>query len=700
MNSLYKWLVQKRFAKDHSNIHLPAFFLLFVLILQGFHTSDYHVAFFRNARMHTSKIVSVGSDHGGKYILTSSADYSARLWDASNGELLNTFLMPDGKDAQLYASISPSGNLIALGADELLVFNAETGRLLFREKLPDNHVKALSFSYNSDLLAVSHSAGIQIYETSSWNPLKKIPPDNSAFTALAFDKFGWLACLSAGGIRLYDNEFNMNRFLFFEHQHKPASLAISPDGTAIVAGFYDENPKVYDAGTLEIIARPETTPTASFSGHFSRLAFSADGHYLLAAGNSRVAPYNNDPENKHSDIHRSDVVIGRWSHKGKGEFRAIPAGYSNISAIVSLPDGGFVYANEQPELVRTGPAYERIFVRTSKANTFQTGNESMLKVNTNADEILVQFKNMPALVFSLKAKPVGYLSEVPSRTRFRPARQITSGIKLDSWKNSDSVFMNNKLITWLEGSDRIRSADIADHGLRFILGSDRNIYCAARDGTLLWKTPVTSEVLFVNISGNARVVVVALKDGSIRWFRMSDGELLLNLFTYDREQLWALCTASGFYDHSQGAENLCGVMIHDPVNGSMLFAPLSAASETHHTPDLAAQLIIDWDEEKALERLGISATGLREVIMGDNVVPALTKPRYCLIVGSYLKQAMAGERQVQLGREGYPDVEIIQAGNNFRICIARFLLFSEADKIRKDLEDQFPGIWIMDLEKP
>jgi len=78
------------------------------------------------------------------------------------------------------------------------------------------------------------------------------------------------------------------------------------------------------------------------------------------------------------------------------------------------------------------------------------------------------------------------------------------------------------------------------------------------------------------------------------------------LFTYDGGKLWAVCTASGYYDAGPGAEKLAGVFIsseNEKING---FFPLSTFQSTHYKPELIDQLIFDWDEEKALLRIGIT----------------------------------------------------------------------------------------------
>ena len=68
--------------------------------------------------MHTAIINNIDNDTAGKYILTSSWDKTAKLWDATSGDLLQTFRVPTGhgNEGMLYAgAISPDGSRIAVG---------------------------------------------------------------------------------------------------------------------------------------------------------------------------------------------------------------------------------------------------------------------------------------------------------------------------------------------------------------------------------------------------------------------------------------------------------------------------------------------------------------------------------------------------------------------------------------------------------
>src|SRR5688500_2586093 len=70
------------------------------------------------AEMDTAGIWRIAVDSKERFLVTASADKSARVWDLANGKLLSILRPPIGHDreGELYAvAISPDGSTIAVG---------------------------------------------------------------------------------------------------------------------------------------------------------------------------------------------------------------------------------------------------------------------------------------------------------------------------------------------------------------------------------------------------------------------------------------------------------------------------------------------------------------------------------------------------------------------------------------------------------
>src|SRR4051812_43405346 len=68
--------------------------------------------------MHTAAVWRAGVDAQGRWLVTSSVDKTARVWNLATGELVRTIRPPigNGNEGMLYAlALSPDGNTIAAG---------------------------------------------------------------------------------------------------------------------------------------------------------------------------------------------------------------------------------------------------------------------------------------------------------------------------------------------------------------------------------------------------------------------------------------------------------------------------------------------------------------------------------------------------------------------------------------------------------
>jgi hypothetical protein len=104
----------------------------------------------------------------------------------------------------------------------------------------------------------------------------------------------------------------------------------------------------------------------------------------------------------------------------------------------------------------------------------------------------------------------------------------------------------------------------------------------------------------VNIAGNGRAAVAAFADGTIRWYRLSDGRELLALFVHPDTKRWVLWTPSGYYDASPGAEDLVGWHVNRGKESAADFFPVGHFRGQYYRPDVIAKVLERGDEGEAL----------------------------------------------------------------------------------------------------
>mgnify|MGYP002619726111 CR=1 FL=1 len=71
-------------------------------------------------------------------------------------------------------------------------------------------------------------------------------------------------------------------------------------------------------------------------------------------------------------------------------------------------------------------------------------------------------------------------------------------------------------------------------------------------------------------------------------------------------------------------------------------------------------------------------------------------PVYYLIVSSFKERSQAEAEVKRLQKGGYTDAKMIEKDNNFRVSVHDYTELTEAQKMRRQLNNVFKGIWIME----
>ena len=174
------------------------------------------------------------------------------------------------------------------------------------------------------------------------------------------------------------------------------------------------------------------------------------------------------------------------------------------------------------------------------------------------------------------------------------------GISVTNWFDSTSPKLNGKNLSFLESYEPCYSVDISEKSNQMVFGAAWHIYCLDQDGTKRWETNTQSITWAVKISGDGRVATGAFGDGTIRWYRMSDGKLLLTLFMHPDNKRWILWTPSGYYDAAPGAEDLLGWHVNQGADKEALFYPVSRFRYDYYRPDVIDRILETLDEVEAL----------------------------------------------------------------------------------------------------
>jgi len=556
--------------------------------------------------MHTAPIMSLVVDSTNEYVVTGSIDKTIRVWRASNGQLQRTIRPPIsvGREGIINSIVlSPDGRTIAASGwtceqwDNsfcIYLFERETGRLLRRITNLPNAVFYLAYSPDGNMLVATmgEQSGIRVYRADDLSLLAEDHNYHSFSKGAAFDNKGRLATTSWDGfVRLYDPRFKLIAKVKMSEGNQPYGINFSPDGAKIAVGFEDSPKVVVLSGkNLSILYTPDTS---GMTWGLRSVTWSMDGDRLYAGGTSESS---REPYAKH---------IRRWLNGGKGSYEDSPVATDTITSIKPLLDGGVIYGAADSSIgVIDAKGSHRVLV--GSLNTDYRDNWSELLLSDDASIVQFSYKPFnPTLArFTIRSR---VLEHNPSPDRqLAPPLTSTSQTKVLDWENSFAPILNGHRVQ-LEPYEMSRSVALSPDSARVVFGTEWKVRLYDRKGQLVWNIPAPGSAWAVNIVKNNRLVVVALADGTIRWYRLRDGQELLALFPHFDKRRWVLWTSSGYFDASPGAEELLGWQRNNGSNSEADFFPVGKFRAAYYRPDVIEKILDTLDEGEAIRLANLEA---------------------------------------------------------------------------------------------
>ncbi len=550
---------------------------------------------------HTAVIRRISVDAANRYLVTASDDKTARVWELATGQgepmkLLRVLRPPlgAGNEGKLFAvALSPDGRTVAVGGwtskdglqTNLYLFDRESGRLVRRIAGLPNVINHLVYSPDGEWLAATlGEGGVRVYATGSYAETGADRDYGNQSYGADFDATGRLVttCFD-GNLRLYDLSDGALRLAAkrkAEGGERPFSVSFSPDGERVAVGFADSTRiAVLSGRDLTQLYAPDTSGVDNWT--LDSVAWTADRQALAAGGS-----YGKGGQRQ----------IRLWSEGERGSYREVAAADNTIMHILPLRDGGLVYGAGDPAWGVIDARGQRSHFFGPEIADYRGMLESFL---LSGDGAGVQF---------------GYESGGKAPARFAVAERrlemgvpgsgalaapLITGLAVSDWKDNYAPKLNGQPLK-LEQYERSRSLAIAPDQARFLLGADYRLRLFDRSGKELWQTAIPGVAWSVNISGNGKLAVAAFGDGTIRWYRLTDGQELLAFFPHNDRERWVLWTPSGYYDASPGAEDLIGWHVNNGPERESDFFPASQFRDLYYRPDVVARAMQTLDEAEAV----------------------------------------------------------------------------------------------------
>ena len=599
--------------------------------------------------MHTSLICGAAMDAARRYLATVSSDKTARVWDAASGKLIETLRPPigDGDEGKLQdeskllsvdegklqsVAVSPMGDTVACGCYGgpagdgtcVYLFNRKTGAMVRRIGGTKGPVNALAFSRDGRFLAAGTGprGGVTVFRTSDGGLVGEADDYVGDVCGLAFaptDAEGapqrLVATAADGIVRMYkvletadvplrlvltaDLAANSRSLLYTpgDERATPGEAVFSPDGSMIAVGdFAHPHVTILSGDDLSLVE--EHTVKGLRSGCLTAVCWTADGRHLIGGGLTG----DSMPSNNLYEWNVPGTVTSDDGEAVEAAPTTRPASASTVVALFARADGGLVYSACDLALGVFGVSATRPLQFHPLPHYFEDAGDLLVSRDGATFSVLRPASISPA-GFSLSerhanppgahapAVPVGPgAAEAPAavgpgRGRLDPPIVARPGMDIGNWDHGATPSLNDQRVV-LDPAATCLGRAIAPDEQSFVLATDNSLQCFNQDRRQLWTQALPADAEKVNISGNGKIVIAALADGTVRWYRMTDGSEICALFAHRATGRWVLWTPTGDYDCSAGGEGLFGWHVNRGKDRAADFLPGSHFHGTRYKPDL------------------------------------------------------------------------------------------------------------------
>jgi len=514
--------------------------------------------------MHTAPIIDAGTDQSRDLLVTGGLDNTVRIWALPELRLVRVLRPPIGSgNVGLVGAVAltPDGKIAAVGGWPAAesgqyavdLFDVATGRLV-RQFKADEPVVALAFSGDGLQLAAGlSSAGVRVWRMAD-GTMQEDRDFQDQVQALDFGPARLAAASSDGAVQLYDATsqdagLHPQQRVATEAGQRPWKLSFSPDGRSLAIAFEDKPAvEVRSASDLSLEAKPDVNGLASDAGFYA-VAWSLDSSTVLAGGSAFEAGV-------------SKYQVFAWAQHGSGPRRVESSDSDQvISAIWMLRDPASLVVAD------TSPAINVVADGNSKAKKskpqidfaylIQEANDpgrNVFHVSDDGSLVKTGYYESPSrpLRLDLSALTIKQLdAPTPGLASWQ---SIEGDLRVEHFVYSGHPDLNGRPLG-VEPTDTAYSVDVRHN--RVLLGSESALSLFDASAHKAWSVP-TPAALRVAQSPDGRLVVAALRDGTVRWYRASDGVELLALFVHSDGKRWVAFTPSGYYAASPAGEDLVG----------------------------------------------------------------------------------------------------------------------------------------------
>ena len=570
-----------------------------------------------NTGSHNGPLRRIALDAAGRSAVTASDDKTAIVWQLDGLRPRHVLRVPvaGGEIGRLYgAAWDPTSSLVALAGTSagpsaathrIFVFDAANGGFVRAFDARGGDVKRLAWSADGRFIAATYARepALRIFGSDGTLWFEQRLPADSYGLSLSSD--GRIA------VSAFDQRVRLYRVMaerrvepdgeFATTLGDPVSVQFSPDARWLAVGYFSRDARgvlgtrtrvdVFDGMSRRLERSFEWRDVER--GNMMTVGWQADGRALYAGGTG------------YTKLGEFPLKRIAWP---SGETGTFIGATDSIQDLTALPDGRMMFASFDGTLgIVEG---ERVVAR-SDGRTARVLDAADLRIS--ADARIVQWRgggDAAPRSFALEGRSVG--GEMPNLIAATDRR----GLTVTGVPHGIAATVEGHAVPLLP-NESTRAAAVLPDRTAVILAASRTLRRIGADGRAQWTLQQPTETRALGVSADGRLVVAALSDGSIRWYRGADGATLLSLLVL-RDGRWVLWTESGHFDAGPGAEDLVGWLITRPSGEQADYFGASRLRDRFLRPDVIDQVLAQQDLPRAIAVANERRIGLAQAQKQDD----------------------------------------------------------------------------------
>ena len=236
---------------------------------------------------HSQTVTNAHFSPDGKYVVTSSYDHAAMVWDAASGHLLRQL---DGHTNVVWdAQFSPDGKRVVTASNDhtARIWDFAGGKSTVILGAHTDQVRDAVFSPDGQhILTASWDKTARIWDAFDGRQIVQFVGHTERIESAAFSPNAERVVTAAwdNSARVWDASSGRELLRLSGHKDRLESAAFSPDGTRIVTASADKTARIWNAVTGEQIL-----VLAGYTDRLFSAVFSPDGAHILTASYDKTA---------------------------------------------------------------------------------------------------------------------------------------------------------------------------------------------------------------------------------------------------------------------------------------------------------------------------------------------------------------------------------------------------------------------------